>query len=378
MKALKKNTLLASAVLLGLVVAFSSCSKKSGTQESGGQRSAAISIGIAMPTRSSQRWISDGESVKSGIEGLGYSGDLQYGDDVIENQVAQLENMITKGVKALVIASIDGESLTAVLEKAHEAGIPVIAYDRLIRNSPYVDYYVSFDNYKVGEQMGHILIKGLQLDSATADNPKVIEVFGGSPDDNNAYFFYNGAMDVLKPYFDKNALVIGSGQQGMDRVGTLRWDGATAQARMDNLLSAYYTGRTIDGVLSPYDGISLGVISSLKGVGYGGAGKPMPIVGGQDAELPSVKSILAGEQYATVFKDTRSLAAATVRMLQAILEGRQPEVNNTTDYENGSIKDGKAYIVPSMLLQSTAIYQENVKSVLVDETGYYEASDLGL
>jgi putative multiple sugar transport system substrate-binding protein len=380
MKALEK--ILASAVLLGLVVTFSACNKKSGAsgaQESGGQRSAEkVSIGIAMPTRSSQRWISDGESVKSGIEKLGYVGDLQYGDDVIENQVAQLENMITKGVKALVIASIDGESLTTVLGKAHEANIPVIAYDRLIRNSPYVDYYVSFDNYKVGEQMGHILVRGLQLDSATADNPRVIEVFGGSPDDNNAYFFYNGAMDTLKPYFANNVLVIGSGQEGMARVGTLRWDGAAAQARMDNLLSAYYTGRTIDGVLSPYDGISLGVLSSLKGVGYGSAGKPMPVVGGQDAELPSIKSILADEQYATVFKDTRSLAAATVQMLQAIMEGRRPEVNNTTDYENGSMKDGNKYIVPSMLLQSTAIYKENVKSVLVDETGYYTAADLGL
>ena len=344
----------------------------------GGCGKKTLSIGIAMPTRSSQRWISDGESVKAGVEALGYAGDLQFGDDVIENQVAQIENMITKGVKALVIASIDGESLTAVLEKAHDQGIPVIAYDRLIRNSPYVDYYVSFDNYKVGQQMGDIMIKGLGLDSATADSPKYIEVFGGSPDDNNAYFFYNGAMDVLKPYFDKKVLIIGSGQQGMDVVGTLRWDGATAQARMDNLLSAHYTSRTIDGVLSPYDGISLGIISSLKGVGYGSAGRPMPIVGGQDAELPSVKAIIAGEQYATVFKDTRSLAAATVEILKAIMEGKQVQVNNTTDYENGSQKDGKPYIVPSMLLQSTAIYGDNVKSVLVDETSYYKASDLGL
>lgn len=344
----------------------------------GAQQQGTKTIGIAMPTRSSQRWISDGESVKSGVEALGYRGNLQFGDDVIENQVAQIENMITSGVSALVIASIDGESLTAVLQKAHDAGIPVIAYDRLIRNSPYVDYYVSFDNYKVGRQMGEILVKGLNLDAATPSAPKYIEVFGGSPDDNNAYFFYNGAMDLLKPYLDRKVLVIGSGQQGMDRVGTLRWDGATAQSRMDNLLSAFYTSRTIDGVLSPYDGISLGVISSLKGVGYGSAGKPMPIVGGQDAELPSIKAILAGEQYATVFKDTRALAAETVRMLTALMEGKTAQVNNTTDYENGSTKDGRKYIVPSMLLQSTAIYKDNVKSVLVDETGYYKASELGL
>ncbi|MDR1835365.1 MAG: sugar-binding protein [Fusobacteriaceae bacterium] len=335
-------------------------------------------VGIAMPTRSAQRWLSDGESVKKGVEALGYQADLQYGDDVIENQVNQIENMITKGVKVLVIASIDGSSLTDVLEKAHEAGIPVIAYDRLIRNSPYVDYYVSFDNYKVGQQMGDILIKGLELDKATTAKPKIIEVFGGSPDDNNAYFFYNGAMDNLKPYFDKGVLKIGSGQQGMDVVGTLRWDGAAAQARMENLLSAYYTNQTLDGALSPYDPISLGILQACKGVGYGSAGKPLPIVGGQDADLASIKSIIAGEQYATVFKDTRSLAAATVEMLKAIMAGQKPEVNNTTDYENGSTKDGKPYIVPSMLLQSTAIFKENAVSELVEKTGYYTKDQLGV
>ena len=360
-------------ILIVAALVLGGCQKKSAAGGKG-----ALSIGIAMPTRSSQRWISDGENVKAGLEALGYVGDLQFGDDVIENQVSQIENMITKGVKALVIASIDGESLTAVLEKAHEQKIPVIAYDRLIRNSPYVDYYVSFDNYKVGMQMGDIMVKGLDLNSATPARPKYIELFGGSPDDNNAYFFYNGAMDVLKPYFDSGVLIVGSGQQGMNVVGTLRWDGSVAQARMDNLLSANYTTRTIDGVLSPYDGLSMGIISSLKGVGYGSGGRPMPVVGGQDAELPSVKSIIAGEQYATVFKDTRSLAAATVEILKAIIDGRTVQVNNTTDYENGSVKDGKPYIVPSMLLQSTAIYRDNVKSVLVDDTGYYKASDLGL
>jgi putative multiple sugar transport system substrate-binding protein len=357
----------------------------SGKQQSGGgsagtgaqQSGDKGTVGVAMPTKSSQRWIQDGDNVKAQLEKLGYRVNLQYGEDVVENQVSQIENMITAGVKVLVIASIDGESLTSVLEKAHDAGIQVIAYDRLIRNSPYVDYYVSFDNYKVGMQMGDILVKGLNLSEAAPENPKYIELFGGSPDDNNAYFFYNGAMDVLKPYLDQKALVIGSGQQGMDRVGTLRWDGAAAQTRMDNLLSAYYTERKLDGVLSPYDGISLGILSSLKGLGYGSGGNPMPIVGGQDAELPSIKSILADEQYATIFKDTRLLAAEAVKMVAAILEGRPAEVNNTADYENGSIKDGNKYIVPSMLLQSTAIYKDNIKQELVDN-GYYTAAQLGI
>jgi putative multiple sugar transport system substrate-binding protein len=348
-----------------------------GRQQAGSGESKGL-VGVAMPTKSSQRWIQDGDNVKAQLEKLGYRVNLQYGEDVVENQVAQIENMITAGVKVLVIASIDGESLTSVLSKAHDAKIPVIAYDRLIRNSPYVDYYVSFDNYKVGQQMGDILVKGLNLPAATAAAPKYIELFGGSPDDNNAYFFYNGALDVLKPYIDGRTLIIGSNQQGMNTVGTLRWDGATAQSRMDNLLSAHYTSRKIDGVLSPYDGISLGILSSLKGVGYGSGGNPMPIVGGQDAELPSVKSILAGEQYATIFKDTRLLAEEAVKMVQALLEGKQAEVNNTTDYENGSTgANGRAYIVPSMLLQSTAIYQDNIRKELVDN-GYYTAAQLGL
>jgi putative multiple sugar transport system substrate-binding protein len=369
---------LAFLALTGMILG---CGKaQSGGGSSGaesGRQAEKGTVGVAMPTKSSQRWIQDGDHVKSRLEQLGYRVNLQYGEDLVENQVAQIENMITAGVQVLVIASIDGESLTAVLEKAADAGIKVIAYDRLIRNSPRVDYYVSFDNYKVGMQMGEILVKGLDLDGATAESPRYIELFGGSPDDNNAYFFYNGAMDLLKPYFDRKTLIIGSGQQGMDRVGTLRWDGATAQARMDNLLSAYYTDRKLDGVLSPYDGISIGVLSSLKGVGYGSGGNPMPVVGGQDAELPSIKSIIAGEQYATVFKDTRLLAAEAVKMVTAIMEGKSAEVNNTTDYENGSVKDGSPYIVPSMLLQSTAIYKDNIKKELVDN-GYYTASQIGL
>jgi putative multiple sugar transport system substrate-binding protein len=361
-----KVTKVILAAVVAMSVVLAGCTKKDDGKGT---------VGVAMPTKSSQRWIQDGGNVKSQLEALGYKVNLQFAEDVVENQVSQIENMITTGVKVLVIAPIDGESLTAVVQKAHDSGIPVIAYDRLIRNSPYVDYYVSFDNYRVGMQMGEIMIKGLDLKNAKKSAPKYIEVFGGSPDDNNAYFFYNGAMDVLRPYMDVGVLVVGSGQVGMDKVGTLRWDGATAQTRMDNLLSAYYTSRKLDGVLSPYDGISLGIISSLKGVGYK-AGS-MPIVGGQDAEFPSIKSILVDEQFATVFKDTRALANAAVRMVVALLEGGEAEVNNITDYDNGATRNGEPYIVPSMLLESTAIYKENIEADLID-VGYYNAADLGL
>ena len=177
------------------------------------------------------------------------------------------------------------------------------------------------------------LLKGLDIENAKG--PLNIEVFGGSPDDNNAYFFYNGAMSVLKPYLDSGKLVVVSGQMGMDKVGTLFWDGATAQARMDNLLSAFYTDKKIDGVLSPNDSLAIGVISSLKGVGYGTKDMPMPIITGQDAEVANIKAMLKGEQYSTVFKDTRALAGVTVGMVDAILNGGEPEINDTKTYDNG-------------------------------------------
>jgi len=201
--------------------------------------------------------------------------------------------------------------------------------------------------------------------------PFNIELFGGSPDDNNAYFFYDGAMSVLQPYIDSGKLVVRSGQTKMEQIATLRWDGATAQARMDNLLSAHYTTENIDAVLSPYDGISIGILSSLKGVGYGSGSKPMPIVTGQDAELASVKSILAGEQTQTVFKDTRELAKKAVSMVQSILEGTEAEVNDTKTYDNG------VKVVPSYLLEPVSVDKENVEQALVD-TGYYSKEDLGL
>ena len=224
-------------------------------------------VGIAMPTKSSARWIDDGNNMVKVLKERGYNTDLQYAEDDIPNQLSQVENMVTKGAKALVIAAIDGTTLSDVLKQAKAKGITVIAYDRLIRGTPNVDYYATFDNFQVGVLQAQSIEQGLGLKEGKG--PFNIELFGGSPDDNNAYFFYNGAMSVLKPYIDSGKLVVASGQMGMDKVATLRWDGATAQARMDNLLSAYYGNKKINAVLSPYDGISIGIISSLKGVGYG-------------------------------------------------------------------------------------------------------------
>jgi putative multiple sugar transport system substrate-binding protein len=324
-------------------------------------------IGIAMPTKSSARWISDGESMVKQFEAAGYQTDLQYAEDDIPNQLAQIENMIVKGVDVLVIAAIDGTTLANALQTAADGGIKVIAYDRLIRDSPNVDYYSTFDNFKVGVQQAQSIVDALDLDNQ--DGPFNIELFGGSPDDNNAFFFYDGGMSVLQPHIDSGKLVVKSGQMGMDKVGTLRWDGSVAQARMDNLLSAFYTDERVDAVLSPYDGLSIGIISSLKGVGYGTANQPMPIISGQDAEIPSVKAILAGDQTSTIFKDTRELARVTVGMVEALLGGSEPEINDTETYDNG------VKVVPSYLLEPVLVTKDNWEEVLIG-SGYYTEAQI--
>jgi len=324
-------------------------------------------VGISMPTKTSTRWISDGESMVAVFESMGYDTDLQFADDDIPNQLAQIENMITKGANVLVIAAIDGSTLTDALAKAKEAGVLVIAYDRLLVNSENVDYYATFDNFGVGVIMGSQIEEGLDLKNA--EGPFNIELFGGSPDDTNAFYFYDGAMSVLQPYIDSGKLVVQSGQMGMDKVSTLRWDGIVAQARMENLISAHYTDQRVDAVLSPYDGLSIGIISALKSVGYGTADQPMPVITGQDAEVASVKAMIAGEQTYTVFKDTRELAKQTAAMVDAALKGQEVPINDTETYDNG------VKVVPSYLLTPFSVDITNYEKYLV-ESGYYTADQL--
>ena len=366
----------ASAALAVMLTACGSSTKTvDATSTNASGSTAGALVGITMPTKSSERWIHDGDNLKSALEKLGYKVDLQYAENDIPTQVNQIENQITKGAKLLVIASIDGTAITTQLQEAADKHIPVIAYDRLIRNSPNVDYYATFDNYKVGVEQATSLLVGLGLKkedgtAGTAKGPFNIELFAGSPDDNNATFFYNGAMATLKPYIDNKTLVVRSGETDFKTVAILRWDPATAQKRMEDLLTkTYSSGAKVQGVLSPYDGLSIGILSALKSSGYGTAGQPYPVVTGQDAELASVKSIIAGEQYATIYKDTRQLAAVTAKMADAVLKGGKPEVNNATDYNNGD------KVVPSFLLQPVAVYKDNYQRTLVD-TGYYTAAQL--
>ncbi|MFJ3056444.1 multiple monosaccharide ABC transporter substrate-binding protein [Herbaspirillum sp. NPDC087042] len=344
-----------TGIALGLGVTLMSISAQVSAQ------SKAL-VGVAMPTKSSARWIADGNNMVKVLKEKGYQTDLQYAEDDIPNQLSQIENMLTKGAKVLVISDIDCNTLNDVLQKAADKGVKVIAYDRLIRGSKNVDYYATFDNFQVGVLQAQSLEKALGLKDGKG--PFNIELFGGSSDDNNAFFFYNGAMSVLKPYIDSGKLVVRSKQMGMDKVATLRWDPATAQARMDNLLSAYYTNAKVNAVLSPYDGLSIGILSSLRGVGYGSPQQPFPYVSGQDAEVPSVKSIIRGEQYSTIFKDTRELAKVTVGMVDAVLGGKQPQINDTKTYNNG------VKVVPSYLLKPVVVDKSNWKEILVG-SGYY-------
>ena len=347
------------ALLIGSAMALIAATGPASAQDKG-------TIGISMPTKSSARWISDGDSMVKVLKDKGYKTDLQYADDDIPNQLAQIENMITKGAKVLVIAAIDGTTLSNALQKAADKGIKIVAYDRLIVGSKNVDYYATFDNFQVGVLQAQSIENALGLKGGKG--PFNIELFGGSPDDNNAFFFYDGAMSVLKPYIDSGKLVVRSKQMGMDKVGTLRWDGAVAQARMDNLLSANYGKDKVHAVLSPYDGLSRGILSSLKGVGYG-KGQPYPYVTGQDAEVASVKSLIAKEQSSTVFKDTRELAKVAANMVDAMLSGKKVDINDTKTYNN------KVKVVPSYLLKPVSVDLSNYKQILIG-SGYIKEEQL--
>jgi putative multiple sugar transport system substrate-binding protein len=332
-------------------------------------------VGVAMPTETSERWINDGDAVKSQLEDAGYEVDLQFAADDIPTQQQQIDQMITKGAKLLIVASIDGTALANQLQAAADQNIPVIAYDRLINGTENVDFYVTFDNYNVGVQQATSLLVGLGIlneDGSEGDaaGPFNVELFAGSLDDNNAHFFWQGAMDTLKPYLDDKTLVVKSGQTDIEQAAILRWQQETAQKRMEDLLtSSYSDGSKVQGVLSPYDGLSRGIITALTNAGYGATiAEGMPPVTGQDAEIASVKLIADGTQFATIFKDTRKLAEQAVTSAESFLEGDEPEANDTETYDNG------VKVVPSYLLESDIVYADNIQSLLVD-TDYWTEAD---
>ena len=343
--------LAAGMILTG---AMAGCAKKADSKK----------IGVAMPTKSLQRWNQDGDNMKKKLEAAGFTVDLQYADDDIATQVTQIENMINGGCKVLVIASIDGGSLGTVLAAAQEKKIPVIAYDRLIMGSDAVTYYATFDNYKVGTIQGEYIRDNLKLDSE--NGPFNIEVFTGDPGDNNARFFYDGAIDVLKPYIDSGKLVVKSGQLEFDKVATAGWKTENAQSRMDAIISGNYAdGTQLDAVLCSNDSTALGVENALE-AGYTGA---YPIITGQDCDKPNVKNMINGKQAMSVFKDTRTLADQVVEMVKAIMDGKDAPVNDTKTYDNGK------KVVPSYLCTPEFANKDNYKKLLID-SGYYKESDI--
>ncbi len=321
-------------------------------------------VGVAMPTQSSERWINDGANMKAQLEALGYEVDLQYAEDDVQAQVSQVENMIASGVNCLVIASIDSDALVNVEAQAKEAGIPIIAYDRLLMNTDAVSYYATFDNKGVGTAIGKYIEENAGLDPA---DPKTIEFFMGSPDDNNAHMLYAGLMEVLQPYLDNGALVCKSGRTSFDDTCILRWSQETAQQNCENYLTGFYADEDLDICATAFDGFAYGCKAALEGAGYTDANWPM--ITGQDAELMATKNIISGKQTMSIYKDTRLLAEKCVTMVQAVLEGAEPEINDTEQYDNGKI------VVPSYLCTPVAVDQSNYKEIIVDG-GYYTEEQL--
>ncbi len=342
-------------------------SASDGTKDSGNSDSKLI--GVSMPTKSLQRWNQDGTNMKNKLEAAGYKVDLQYaGDNDIPTQVNQIENMITNGCKVLVIVAIDGSSLTEVLKKAKEQNIPVVAYDRLIMNTDALSYYATFDNLQVGELQGKFIEE--KLDLKNNKGPFNIEFFAGDPADNNATYFFKGAMNVLNPYIESGVLKVLSKQTTQAQVSTAKWKTEVAQSRMENLITSNgYSpkGTKLDAVCCSNDSTAMGVTNALVSAGY--TKENMPIITGQDCDKANVKNISQGLQSMSVFKDTRALAEKVLAMVEAILKGTEPEINDTTSYNNG------VAVIPSYLCPLDVATIDNYKKLLID-SGYYKESDI--
>ena len=370
-----RRTFMLGATAAAAALGLAACGG-SGAGSGGPDTDAAPSdqtVGVAMPTQTYERWVADGNNIKKGLEGKGFKVDMQYADDDIPTQQQQIDQMVNSGVSVLLIASIDGASLTSQLDAAAAAGIPVIAYDRLLTDSENVDFYVTFDNYKVGVNQANALLFGLGLldekFEKAADAPKGplnVELFAGSLDDNNAHLFWKGAIDTLQPYFDDGTLVVPSKQTDIEQAATQRWEQETAQKRMETLLTTHYNGgEELAGVLAPADPLSRGIINALQNAGMGPTIKEgLPVVTGQDAEIASIKLIADGVQSSTIFKDTRQLADQAIVAAESILKGEDPEANDTKTYDNG------VKVVPSYLLEVQMVLESNYQEIMVD-SGYY-------
>ncbi|WP_405109863.1 sugar ABC transporter substrate-binding protein [Micromonospora sp. NBC_01405] len=354
---LGKSVAIGAIAALALTACGSGRDEESGSSGGDAKGFAANSlIGVALPAKTSENWVLAGDLFTNGLKEAGFTSDVQYAgaSTTVADQQAQITAMVTKGAKVIVIGATDAAQLSTQVAAAHKEGVKVIAYDRLITNSPDLDYYVAFDNFKVGQLQGQALLDGMK--AKKPNGPYNIELFSGSPDDNNAGVFFNGAMDVLKPEIDKGNVVVGSKQVDVKQTAIQGWKAEGAQARMDQLLTSTYGSKELDGVLSPNDTLGRAIITSIKG-----ANKPIPVVTGQDSEVESVKSIMAGEQYMTINKDTRNLVKQTITMVKSLQAGETPEVNDTKSYNNGS------KVVDTYLLPPVAVTKANAAEAYAND-----------
>jgi putative multiple sugar transport system substrate-binding protein len=348
----------AAAVAAIAALALTGCGRSEpstggGTEGAGGFEQNS-SIGVALPQKTSENWVLAEKLFNEGLTEAGFKPDVQFANGGVSEQQNQISAMVTKGAKVIIVGAIDGSQLGTQLKQAKDSGATIIAYDRLLLNTENVDYYVAYDNFKVGELQGQALLDGMK--AKKPEGPYNIELFAGSPDDANAKVFFDGAMSVLQPKIDDGTLKVVSGQKTFPQAVTQGWRDAEAQKRMETIISGSYSSANVDGVLSPNDNLARAILRAVKA-----AGKPLPVVTGQDSEVASVKSILAGEQYSTINKDTRKLVEHAITMVKDIQAGKKPEINDDKSYNN------KVKTVPAYLLEPVIVTKENVKTAYVDD-----------
>jgi putative multiple sugar transport system substrate-binding protein len=370
---MEENMKKLAVVLMVLLVAGSAFA---GPQSDPG--SGKTLIGIAMPETHVQRWVKDGASLKKEAEKRGYAAADQYGNADQAQQNQQIQSFLTQGAKALVVGCIN-DGVGSVIAEAAKDKVVVIAYDRIIPNSADYDYFITFNNFKVGVLQAQSIVDGLNLNAATTAAPKQITLFAGSPTDGNAFFFYDGAMSVLNPYIEKGVLkVVGpypktsADTANFQRIATENWQAPTAKTRMENLLNNDARNVTLDAVLAPNDTLARAIIEACKADAK--YRTKLPVVSGQDAEFDSAVSIKNGEQYSTVFKDTAKLAEAAILLADQVLKGQAVNIPGAVlaSGDLAKIGDTGKKVVKTYLLDPILVTKANLNVPV--NAGFYEAA----
>lgn len=314
----------------------------------GSNQPKAKSVAVCFPNTTSS-WQRNGDSLQKLLEEEGFTVNVQF-SATIEEQQKQVKDVISKNPDCIVIGAIDSAAFVEVLENAKKKNIPVIGFDRILSNTDAISYYASFDNGAIGDGMGEYIAAALNLKNG--GGPFNIEFFAGGPSDNNAHIFFANTMKILEPYLKSGQLVCRSGQTTFDQVAVADWNSANARPRIQELMSKYYTDAPLQVVLSPNDDIAGVILDEI-----GKAGKPYPIISGLDGDPAAFERIKNGQQTFTIAKDPDVLTAKCVRMIKAVVEGTQPDINDVTNYNNG------VKVVPSYLCTPMIIDKTNVNSM---------------